>query len=551
MSEETKNPLSIIANADYSIQKANIERQLAIKQIFTSNDASTILKAQQYLQSLQKNNEESKTRSLLLDPQSFSGSGYKLKRQSLSYAILQNMAKVPIIDAIISTRKEQIADFCTPQKDKYSTGFLIRPKTGNNQEAKELTKQQEKEIEILTEFLLNCGDVDREWHGDDFDSFTRKFIQDCFQYDQGTFEIIRDRKGDPREFLATDGASYRISEMYNEEQNPKYKKRLVNGYLPHYVQVYQERIHAEFLPWELCWGVRNPSTNLLANGYGRSELEILIDTVTSLLNSDQYNANYFKVGANPKGILKVQNLSPNKIDELRGQWQATMSGVRNSHKMLIVDAEKMDFISTQQSNKDMEYSKYQEFLIKVGCAVYKIDPAEIGFPLSGNSEGGAMFEGNNEARLLYSKDKGLRPSLRSYQNWLNKYLIGPKSQDRYELVFVGLDQQTLEKENQAAQVAVTNWSTLNEIRRLKGLKDIKGGDIILNPIFFQMMMQQQQQEAEQQAQEQQQQQQNPFDEHDPNQDPFAEFSSEEEGDEEDPFKKALNESLQILFRKDE
>ena len=239
----------LLANADYTIQKSLIERDLAIKAMLTSNDATTILKAQNYLKSLQTE-KDSNTRSLLLDPQSFSGTGYKLKRQSLSYAILQNMAKVPVINSIISTRKEQIADFCAPQKDKYSTGFVIKPKvSNNNQEAKILTKQQEKEIEVLTEFILNCGDVDKEWHGDDFDLFTRKFIQDCFQYDQGTFEIIRDRKGEPREFIATDGSSYRTSEMYNQEEDPKYKKKLVNGYLPHYVQIYQERIYAEFLPW--------------------------------------------------------------------------------------------------------------------------------------------------------------------------------------------------------------------------------------------------------------------------------------------------------------
>lgn len=35
-----------------------------------------------------------------------------------------------------------------------------------------------------------------------------------------------------------------------------------------------------FYPWELGYGVRNKTTNVLRNGYGCSELETLIEIVT-------------------------------------------------------------------------------------------------------------------------------------------------------------------------------------------------------------------------------------------------------------------------------
>jgi hypothetical protein len=167
-----------------------------IEKALKSNDAEAIYKAQSYLSTIEKR-QESNSKSMLIDPMSImTGQGYKDKPLSLSYQMLRRMAKVPQVKAIIETRKEQIAAFATPQKDKYSVGFRIVPKTYSNQEQK-ITKQQEKEIERLTEFILNCGTNSNMWHGDDFDKFLRKTIDDDLSLDQGCFEIVRNRKGQP------------------------------------------------------------------------------------------------------------------------------------------------------------------------------------------------------------------------------------------------------------------------------------------------------------------------------------------------------------------
>ena len=38
------------------------------------------------------------------------------------------MSKTPIVNSIIKTRKNQVADFAEPQEDKYSNGFVVRKK---------------------------------------------------------------------------------------------------------------------------------------------------------------------------------------------------------------------------------------------------------------------------------------------------------------------------------------------------------------------------------------------------------------------------------------
>ncbi len=468
---------------------ASIEKSLLLEKALKSNSAEDIFKAQGYLRRNQQKTQEGVGKSMLLDPYALNQSmGYAEKQYTISYAVLRNMSKVPVVKAIIGTRVEQIVAFCEPQKDKYSTGFVIRPKRikPGMEDKEKLTKEEEKDIEEITEFLLNCGTAENEWHGDTLESLIRKFIPDSLSLDQGTFEVVRDNTMTPTEVIGTDGATFRIADSWDDDEY-KGDKEEIDGHYPSFVQVWDGRIIADFYPWELCFGIRNPQSSIYSNGYGRSELEDLMQTVTSILHADQYNANYFKLGSNPKGILKVSgNVNTSRIDELRGQWGAQMAGVQNAHRMPIIEADKLDFINTQTSNKDMEYSKYYEFLIKIGCACYKIDPSEIGFPLPGGANSAPMFEGNNEARLKYSQDKGLKPLLKFTAAKLNKFIVNYFKEGKYELVFAGMDSETAEQELEAdIKKMGAGLMTLETGLAKYGHKFNEEKDILLNPVYLQ------------------------------------------------------------------
>lgn len=519
--KEDKNPIYTVKSIDEELAKLQIKKGLELEKALKSGNVNNIYSAQAYLKSIQPKGPE-KPQSLILDPQQYGHDGYKEKTYNLSYQMLRAMSRTSIVKPIIKTRTDQVLDFMTPQKDKHSKGFVIRPKKAKLVDGTvKLTKEEENEIEYLTEFLLNCGDNANAWHGDDLDSFIKKIIPDALGLDQSTFELIENRAGELTEFLATDGSTYRIADSHDDEYaSSALQKGEKYGYLPYYVQVYQSRIVAEFYPWELCFGIRNPQTDMYANGYGRSELEDLIENVTSTLNTEQYNSNYFKVGSNPKGFLRVTgNVNNNRIEEFRNQWQATMAGVRNAHKLAILEAEKMDFISTQSSNKDMEYVKYFEFLIKFSCAHYTIDPSEIGFPMNGSSENQGGLGGNSgmKERLKHSQTKGLNPLLKTIQTWFNKYIINRKN-PKYEFIIEGMEIEDPQTEFDNDVKGVANWMTVNEVRRKRGMKDIEGGDIILNPIFIQQQMMEQEQSNQ--------------------------------AMEENPFNKALEEDIQRIFTED-
>lgn len=98
------------------------------------------------------------------------------------------MSRTPIINSILKTRKNQIADFAEPQADRYSTGFVIRRKPKFGQEQK-MDSQDRKIAASITDFILNCGDT-ATWDGDEFDEFIRKIVDDSLTFDQMTFECI-------------------------------------------------------------------------------------------------------------------------------------------------------------------------------------------------------------------------------------------------------------------------------------------------------------------------------------------------------------------------
>lgn len=484
-------------------EQLEVSKYILIKKGLSSDNPNEILKAAQHLQEV-KQHEENERKSIMIDPLQMVGAlGYKDKPTRMSYEILRSMSKTPIINSIIKTRQNQIASFACEQEDKYDLGFKIRRKLKRGETRKE-DKKDFKKIDFLTNFILNCGRDSNKFVGDDIDSFLRKMVRDSYTLDQMCFEVVNDRKGFPCEFFAVDGGTMRKFENFDDDDFRTQHFDKVMGYSPDSVQVINSKIEAHFYPWEMCFGSRNPHTDIRMNGYGFSELEELITVITSLLWSDEYNRKFFSQGASPKGILKVsgQNLNQSRLQEFKQQWIAQIAGVSNAWKTPVLEAEKADWIDLQKSNTDMEWSKWNEYLIKIACSIFCIDPSEIGFNLSGSEGAKPLFEGNNESRLKHSKDKGLAPMLKFISSKINKFIIS-RLDPEFEFVFMGMNGMTMQEEIDFQIKQVSNFKTLNEIRKENGLPLLgKEGDIVLNSIYLQNLNMVRQEEQQQQSTEQ-------------------------------------------------
>lgn len=550
--QQTLFPLSIQELQEKEI-KLGIEKSLALENAMKGNDVNEIYRAQTYLKKIEER-EMVDSKSILVDPMELTSSfGYKDKPFNLSYEVLRAMSRTHLVKAVIGTRQQQVVSFCEPQKDKYSAGFVIakRQKYTEVGQHDKMSKAEQAKAEWLTEFVLSCGTTKNFWHGDTFDQFIAKLVNDSLTFDQATFEIVRNKKGEIIEFFATDAGSYRIADTFSDDPDDPTRRHegveFIQGYPPSYVQLYQNSVVASFYPWELCFGVRNPQSDIRFNGYGRAELEDMITSITALLNADTYNANFFKVGSAPRGILRYSgNVNQNTLEDFRRQWIAQVAGVLNAHKIPMMNADKMEFINTNVPNKDMEYSKYQEFLIKIICAIFKIDPSEIGFSMSGNSEGTQGLGGDNtEEKIKYSRDKGLIPLLKKIQYWINKFIVWQVDPE-FEFRFVGYDDEMdLQTELDQDVTALQNFMTLNEVRAKRNLDPIEGGDMPLNPVF--MQAQQMKQQADQQDQQMKNDNQMASDERPEGDDePFGADEDTIDGGA-DPFLKSLSADLERLL----
>lgn len=427
---------------------------------------------------------------MLWDPYSIVDAlGYKDKNSQMSFNTIRFMfARMPILEAIVKTRIDQVVPFAEVQQDEYSTGFHIqsRERTTNP------TPAMKRRMQEIERWLLTTGTTNNPLNRDSFATFLKKVVRDSLMFDQCAWEICRSRTGKPATFYALDGTSIRIADTVRLWTDPEDQDAI------RHVQVYDGLVVTQWRSGEVQFGVRNPETDMRLQGYGVSETEKLIRTITALLYAWDYNQKFFMQGTASKGIINFKGAIPQKhLRAFRRHWYMMTSGVENAFRTPIVNAEELQYVNLQLANKDMEYSAWFDFLIKVACAVYGMDPMEVNFKYgdSGGS-GKAMFESNNTAKLSASKDKGLKPLLKFLEERINASLIWPLEPDM-EFQFMGLEADSKSEEADLLTKQVKTYLTINEIRARKELAPLPNGqgDIILDPTYMQHLTLATQQQA--------------------------------------------------------
>ena len=456
---------------------------------------------------------------------------------ALSYQLLRKISyRNGVIASIINTRINQCSLFATPYvMPNDRIGYSIQPKNKKYQHMlkqadpnKKVPNISEKEIQTimdLGEFIDNCGTIDtkmKDPQRDDFSTFLRKIIRDSLTFDQLCFEIVRDpSSGKPSAFYAVDSGTIRLSDP---------KTRIEKGI--YYVQFIDGNLYTAYDFNEMAFAVRNPTTDIKANGYGVSEIEMALNYISSQIYGEEYNKKFFTQGSTPKGIINIKggNVPREELDAFRRAWHAQLTGVGNAWKTPILSSESgVDWINLGQTNRDMEFGRWLEYLVNIVCGVYQIDPVEINFPNKGGVSGQSRTMNDSSAieRIKFSKDKGLVPLLRFIEKTINKYIIQPLTDGEFEFSFHGytdlIEEQKIRLEKQEVEYLVT----VNEVRARYGYKELPSGDIILNPVYAQAKMTADAAAAEQGQPQEGEEGGNPEDEENPD----AEGEGAEEGDE--------------------
>jgi hypothetical protein len=466
------------------------------------------MKALKYQQDVQKASSvvSDNQRAFLYAPDNefYTGLGYKTAVKVVPFEFLRSMGGTPMIFSVISTRINQILDFANFSTDADRPGWTIRKRLGRFETEYENTDQDKREIEKIVDFLENGGEEAKFTVHNDFHDFLKIFPKDMLELDQGCFEVQRTRGGDPVSYDCVDSSTVRLLETIDpnyDQQNGKYEPLTFQGhtYLPHYCQVWRERIlinpktkqEVIWYPWEMCFAVRNKTSNIIQNGYGQSELEVLMRVVTWLLESMEYNGRFFTNGSNPRGFFTMKGgVDPRMLNDFRMAWRSMVTGWQNAHKVPIFEADKMEWISMQNTNKEMEFSNWIELLTLITCSVFHMDPSELGFHFRQQT---TLFgESGQKQRTEHSKDKGLKPLLKVIQKNISKFIVSELNPN-YEFIFLGVDteDEVVKLDSDVKKVNAGFVPMQDKFKEYTGREFNSDEDIILNPIYNQQKMQSQ------------------------------------------------------------
>lgn len=478
--------------------------QSKIQASLNSNNPEEIMKANLYLGEITPNS--GRIQSVFFDPNDLSGNGkgFKDSKGILSFEVLRRMGNIHIIRSIVNTRIEQIQNFLHFSEDDQKEGFTIRKKTSLfKEEKKEISSAEKKKIEEIVEFLMNGG-FNEKWDNiDDFQTFVRKIAFDSLTLDQLAFEVVRDKGWNIKKYRAVDASLIRFLDSVDPKQRERLEDYRFKGYLPRFCMTWDEQILINpttkepilYYPWELGFGIRNKSSDIRKNGYGTSELEILVELITGILWSVQYNMNNFSIGSTPKGFINVKNanISDSNMNEFRQAWSQMMTGVRNAKRTPVINGIDLEWIDLDKSNREMEYQEWAQFLVIMVCSVYRIDPSELGFSFKNQAQ--LFGQDGQKARLQHSREKGLKPILIFLENIITKYIVSEIDED-YEFVFTGIEVEDEETQVNLDKTKLESGMVAMQdiFKKYSGREFDPDKDIILNQVYQQVQTSKQQQE---------------------------------------------------------
>jgi hypothetical protein len=155
----------------------------------------------------------------------------------------------------------------------------------------------------------------------------------------------------------------------------------------------------------------------------------------------------------------------------------------NSWRTPILNAESIEWHNMHSTNREMEFAAWMDWITKLICAVYGVDPIEINFQFGNTGQSNSMGEGSMEYKIIESKDKGLRPLMEFIAEIINLHIIWEINPD-LEFAFTGLDAKEEETERKGLVEEVGNYKTLNEVRAQLDDEPLPDGDIVLNQIYI-------------------------------------------------------------------
>lgn len=409
---------------------------------------------------------------------------------ALSCDAYRAIARYPFIAPIIQRRLNQIAEFCVPQATTYSNGCKVMLRHLKQK----MTPAAERQAREILDVMLRAGG---KYAPGGLEAFNRRFMRDSLELDWAMGEVIETKGGKPWGFKALDAATMmRARPSADALAEGRWEPDDVS-----YVQVIDDRIVNRWRADEIFGGIRRPRTWIRSMGYGYPEPDEGITVITNILNAMTYNSVNFTNGVHASSILAVYSkMAPELWEAFKMQVTAFLHGVRNGKRLPMVRLDpgeageggvrdRIESVNLSMDNEKMGYSDWLNFNFKLMCAIYQMDPAEVGFVYGTEGMSSALSSAGPGERVKYSKEGGLRPLLRASETWLNEAIVQKIDPD-FHFAYVGLDSLSQKEKLELDKMAVETYASLNDVRASNDFPkiDLECADWPMNPTFQQNAM---------------------------------------------------------------
>jgi hypothetical protein len=125
------------------------------------------------------------------------------------------------------------------------------------------------------------------------------------------------------------------------------------------------------------------------------------------------------------------------------------------------------FIPFRQSNRDMQFLEWQNYLVRKIAAVFQIAPQDLGLSFDVNRSTSEVMQENTE-------DRGLRPLLALIQDYITREVVwddgfgGPDNNLAFRFTRLNLKETTSKAQINKLALAGIPWKTVNEARKEDG-----------------------------------------------------------------------------------
>lgn len=216
--------------------------------------------------------------------------------------------------------------------------------------------------------------------------------------------------------------------------------------------------------------------------YGLSPITVASKILGSDWYARDYNERFFKYDASTDNILTTENeLSPEAIERLKTQWALKHSGVKDAHRMTILESG-LKYQNLRKGPKDLDWANLIKLNREEILAIFKVPPAEVG-----------IFEYANYANAQIQQkifwERAILPALMQIEAVFNEQVFPSwsPSDEQFWMEFDVSEVEALQENKlEKAQIQQIQWQcnikTINELRGEENLEPVENGDVLYSDI---------------------------------------------------------------------